>query len=178
MSEPVLDPSHARAAGPLVALPHCEQAAIIGPLVGRPAAEGLLQLAYDPVGELLRRREHLESGTLAVSRHEPTFGLGELRVRHHVLDALPDRCLVGDPQRRPARRPAPILAAAGLFARRTLSPTSHARQCGAHLVAPPPDAAREDRAAALAHGGSINRPLMRSEGVVFLLWRRSGSPLG
>src|SRR5262249_53817582 len=72
----------------LSAAPHRpEGAVVVVPAVGHLAAEGLVQLARDPVRELLRRRVDLETTFALLHGHDAPLRLGEAGAGRHVVDA-------------------------------------------------------------------------------------------
>src|SRR5438552_12138974 len=85
-----------KSGGPVVALPGREQAAVaVRPGVGGAAAERLLELVHDPVGELLRGGDQLEAVPVTVDGDDAPLGLREAGPHGDVLDAAADGGLVG-----------------------------------------------------------------------------------
>src|SRR5438876_5507796 len=141
-----------KSGGPVVALPGGEQAAVaVRPGVGGAAAERLLELVHDPVGELLRGGDQLEPVPVTVDGDDAPLGLREAGPRTDVLDAPADGGLVGLHVGAAEQHPAEALAAVGLPAGGAGGPRGAREQRVRHPVIAPPRPPREDGAAALAY---------------------------
>src|SRR2546426_3655841 len=147
-------PTTRKSGGPVVASPGGEQAAVaVRPGVGGAAAERLLELVHDPVGELLRGGYQLEAVPVTVDGDDAPLGLREAGPRGDVLDAPADGGLVGRHVGAAEQHPAEALAAVGLPAGGAGGPRRAREERVRHPVIAPPRPSREDGAAALAYRG-------------------------
>src|SRR5437016_4275570 len=143
-----------KSGGPVVALPGREQAAVaVRPGVGGTAAERLLELVHDPVGELLRGSDELEAVPVTVDGDDAPLGLREAGARCDVLDAPADGGLVGRHVGAAEQHAAEALAAVGLPAGGAGGPRRAREERVRDPVIAPPRPPREDGAAALANRG-------------------------
>src|SRR5437762_7632406 len=147
-------PTTRKSGGPVVALPGREQAAVaVRPGVGGAAAERLLELVHDPVGELLRGGDQLEAVPVTVEGDDAPLGLREAGPRADVLDAPADGGLVDRHVGTAEPHPAEALAAVGLPAGGAGGPRRAREERVRDPVIAPPRPPREDGAAALANRG-------------------------